>query len=74
MNAHGTGTPVNDAVEAASFAQLFPDADRPVLFATKGAFGHTSGRPVRSRRSPWSRRCGTARFRRCTAWTAPRPG
>jgi len=43
VNAHGTGTPVNDAVEAASFARLFPDADRPVLFATKGAFGHTLG-------------------------------
>lgn len=44
VNAHGTGTPLNDAVEAASFARLFPDAtDRPVLFATKGAFGHTLG-------------------------------
>ncbi|TDC42940.1 beta-ketoacyl-[acyl-carrier-protein] synthase family protein [Micromonospora sp. KC213] len=43
INAHGSGTPVNDAVEAASFARLFPDGTRPVLFATKGAFGHTLG-------------------------------
>ncbi|GAA2696156.1 MULTISPECIES: beta-ketoacyl synthase N-terminal-like domain-containing protein [Actinosynnema] len=42
VNAHGSGTPVNDAVEATSFTELFPTAP-PVGFATKGAFGHTLG-------------------------------
>ncbi|WP_207400952.1 beta-ketoacyl synthase N-terminal-like domain-containing protein [Actinomadura roseirufa] len=43
VNAHGTGTPANDAVETASLARLFAGADRPVVFATKGAFGHSLG-------------------------------
>jgi 3-oxoacyl-[acyl-carrier-protein] synthase II len=43
VNAHGSGTPTNDAVEALSFSRLFPNSDRPVVFATKGAFGHTLG-------------------------------
>lgn len=43
VNAHGSGTPVNDAVEALSFGRLFPTPDRPTIFATKGAFGHTLG-------------------------------
>lgn len=44
INAHGSGTPVNDAVEATSFARLFDGADRlPVVIATKGALGHSLG-------------------------------
>ncbi|TDD61594.1 beta-ketoacyl-[acyl-carrier-protein] synthase family protein [Kribbella antibiotica] len=41
LNAHGSGTPVNDDVEAQSFRRLFSSG--PVVFATKGAFGHTLG-------------------------------
>ncbi|MEU7474211.1 beta-ketoacyl synthase N-terminal-like domain-containing protein [Streptomyces sp. NPDC044984] len=47
VNAHGSGTPANDAVESVSYTRLFrtdgraPDA--PTVFATKGAFGHTLG-------------------------------
>ncbi|WP_344545797.1 beta-ketoacyl synthase N-terminal-like domain-containing protein [Actinomadura fulvescens] len=43
VNAHATGTPANDAVETASLARLFTAKDRPVVFATKGAFGHSLG-------------------------------
>nr|CTQ90224.1 3-oxoacyl-[acyl-carrier-protein] synthase, KASII (EC 2.3.1.179) [Kibdelosporangium sp. MJ126-NF4] len=44
VNAHGSGTQVNDDVEAHSFRRTFkPGADGPVVFATKGAFGHTLG-------------------------------
>lgn len=42
VNAHGTGTPLNDEVEARSLLELF-GADGPVVFATKGAFGHSLG-------------------------------
>ncbi len=43
LNAHGSGTPVNDDVECRAFAGLFGGAAAPVVFATKGAFGHTLG-------------------------------
>jgi 3-oxoacyl-[acyl-carrier-protein] synthase II len=44
VNAHATGTPTNDAVESRSLATLFgPGARRPVVFATKGALGHSLG-------------------------------
>jgi 3-oxoacyl-[acyl-carrier-protein] synthase II len=44
ISAHGSGTPVSDAVEAKSYEQLFGSGkERPVVFATKGAFGHTLG-------------------------------
>ncbi|MBB6566597.1 beta-ketoacyl-[acyl-carrier-protein] synthase family protein [Kribbella sandramycini] len=44
LNAHGSGTPVNDDVESLSFRRMFkPAPDGPVVFATKGAFGHTLG-------------------------------
>jgi 3-oxoacyl-[acyl-carrier-protein] synthase II len=43
LNAHGSGTPVNDDVESRGFARAFPDGPAPVVFATKGAFGHTLG-------------------------------
>ncbi|MFG2863466.1 beta-ketoacyl-[acyl-carrier-protein] synthase family protein [Streptomyces sioyaensis] len=42
--AHGTGTPVNDAVEATSLRKLFGSGDRgPVVYGTKGALGHSLG-------------------------------
>ncbi|MGA4847529.1 beta-ketoacyl-[acyl-carrier-protein] synthase family protein [Streptomyces sp. G5(2025)] len=44
INAHGTATRVNDATEAKCFEQLFGDVEtKPVVFATKPAFGHTLG-------------------------------
>ncbi|MFI0421883.1 beta-ketoacyl-[acyl-carrier-protein] synthase family protein [Spongiactinospora sp. 9N601] len=47
INAHGSGTPVNDLVECRSYARLFPGGGAagtpPLAFATKGAFGHTLG-------------------------------
>ncbi|MGW7169148.1 beta-ketoacyl synthase N-terminal-like domain-containing protein [Streptomyces sp. NPDC054884] len=44
VNAHGSGTPVNDDVEARAYARLFAEVSGPpVVFATKGAFGHTLG-------------------------------
>lgn len=44
VNAHGSGTPTNDDVEARAYAQVFSGVVRsPVVFATKGAFGHALG-------------------------------
>lgn len=43
INAHGSGTPLNDATEAIAFRTLFQGPERPVAFATKGNFGHTLG-------------------------------
>jgi 3-oxoacyl-[acyl-carrier-protein] synthase II len=43
LNAHGSGTPVNDDVECRAFGSLFAGRAAPVVFATKGAFGHTLG-------------------------------
>lgn len=40
MNAHGTGTPNNDVVEAAVFKEIFPGTP---FIATKGMTGHTLG-------------------------------
>ncbi|WP_438484717.1 beta-ketoacyl synthase N-terminal-like domain-containing protein [Streptomyces sp. S186] len=42
INAHGTGTPLNDEVEARSLLELF-GTEGPLTFATKGAFGHSLG-------------------------------
>jgi 3-oxoacyl-[acyl-carrier-protein] synthase II len=42
LSAHGTGTVLNDGVECRSLATLFPEHG-PVLFATKGALGHSLG-------------------------------
>ncbi|MEU3572026.1 beta-ketoacyl-[acyl-carrier-protein] synthase family protein [Kitasatospora sp. NPDC036755] len=41
VNAHGTSTPVGDAVEAAVLHRLFPH--RPPITATKSLTGHTLG-------------------------------
>ncbi|MBA6439088.1 beta-ketoacyl-[acyl-carrier-protein] synthase family protein [Streptomyces sp. GMR22] len=44
VSAHGSGTPANDSVEAMSYGRLFGAAPAPpVVFATKGAFGHSLG-------------------------------
>ncbi len=44
VNAHGTGTPVNDAAEAAALRALFGDAVRAVpVCGTKAVTGHTFG-------------------------------
>jgi 3-oxoacyl-[acyl-carrier-protein] synthase II len=43
VNAHGSGTPLNDATEAMAFANVFRPPARPVVFATKGNFGHSLG-------------------------------
>lgn len=44
ISAHGTGTPVNDAAEAASLTTLFAGVTPgPVVFGTKGALGHSLG-------------------------------
>ncbi|WP_329101246.1 hypothetical protein OG792_20525 [Micromonospora sp. NBC_01699] len=48
LNAHGSGTPVNDDAESRAFATAFANGEAagavaPVVFATKGAFGHTLG-------------------------------
>jgi 3-oxoacyl-[acyl-carrier-protein] synthase II len=43
INAHGSGTPLNDASERATFAQVFGGRGKPLVFATKGNFGHSLG-------------------------------
>lgn len=42
VNAHGSGTPTNDRVESETYGSIFAQT-RPLIFATKGAFGHTLG-------------------------------
>ncbi len=43
INAHGSGTVMNDTTECNAFSAFFPAAARPLVFATKGNFGHTLG-------------------------------
>jgi 3-oxoacyl-[acyl-carrier-protein] synthase II len=44
VNAHGTGTPLNDAMEAAALRKaLGEDADRVPVSSCKGQIGHTLG-------------------------------
>jgi 3-oxoacyl-[acyl-carrier-protein] synthase II len=43
INAHGSGTPINDTTEAIAFRALFTGFNKPIAFATKGNFGHTLG-------------------------------
>jgi 3-oxoacyl-[acyl-carrier-protein] synthase II len=42
VNAHGTGTPFNDAMESAAFRNVFGDSSPPVS-GSKGMLGHTLG-------------------------------
>lgn len=42
INAHGTGTPFNDAMESAALRTIFGDSCPPVS-GSKGMFGHTLG-------------------------------
>ncbi|MHC3471053.1 beta-ketoacyl-[acyl-carrier-protein] synthase family protein [Streptomyces sp. 7R007] len=42
VNAHGTGTPLNDAAEAAALTRVFGD-DVPPVTAAKGVIGHALG-------------------------------
>lgn len=43
INAHGSGTIMNDTTECNAFKTLFCGPERPLVFATKGNFGHTLG-------------------------------
>lgn len=43
INAHGSGTPMNDTTECAAFGNVFSRSSQPVVFATKGNFGHSLG-------------------------------
>jgi 3-oxoacyl-[acyl-carrier-protein] synthase II len=43
INAHGSGTPLNDAAERAAFFDVFGGRASPLVFATKGNFGHSLG-------------------------------
>jgi 3-oxoacyl-[acyl-carrier-protein] synthase II len=43
INAHGSGTVMNDTTECNAFRTLFCGPGRPLVFATKGNFGHTLG-------------------------------
>ncbi|MFJ5098260.1 beta-ketoacyl-[acyl-carrier-protein] synthase family protein [Streptomyces sp. NPDC088557] len=43
INAHGTGTPLNDRAEALLVTRLHPGAAPPTVTSAKGALGHTMG-------------------------------
>ncbi|RPI19501.1 MAG: beta-ketoacyl-[acyl-carrier-protein] synthase family protein [Ignavibacteriae bacterium] len=43
INAHGSGTVINDTVELKAYNALFQSQKKPIIFATKGNLGHTLG-------------------------------
>ena len=43
INAHGTGTPVNDRLEAKAIKNVFSGGVTPPVSSTKSAFGHAMG-------------------------------
>jgi len=44
VNAHGTGTPLNDVAESRAYAAAFAGRERPVpVSSTKAHFGHCLG-------------------------------
>jgi 3-oxoacyl-[acyl-carrier-protein] synthase-1 len=44
VNLHGTGTPLNDSMEAAAMAAVFSSApEQPLVSSTKAITGHTLG-------------------------------
>lgn len=43
INAHGSGTPLNDATEALVFRDVFGESGKAIVFGTKGNFGHSLG-------------------------------
>lgn len=43
VNAHGSGTPINDDLERQHYSALFPEDRMPTVFAIKGSLGHTLG-------------------------------
>jgi 3-oxoacyl-[acyl-carrier-protein] synthase II len=43
IKAHGSGTVMNDTTERNAFASVFTGASRPIVFGTKGNFGHSLG-------------------------------
>ncbi|ADO70563.1 beta-ketoacyl-[acyl-carrier-protein] synthase family protein [Stigmatella aurantiaca] len=43
VNGHGSATPVNDQAEREAFRSVFGPSGGPLVFATKGAFGHSLG-------------------------------
>lgn len=44
VNAHGTGTPLNDSMEARALAAVFgPELERVLVSSSKGQLGHTLG-------------------------------
>lgn len=43
VSAHGSGTPMNDLTERCAFAEVFSRGVGPLVFATKGNFGHSLG-------------------------------
>jgi 3-oxoacyl-[acyl-carrier-protein] synthase II len=43
VNAHASGTPLNDTVERDALKSVFDTSAGPLVFATKGNFGHSLG-------------------------------
>jgi 3-oxoacyl-[acyl-carrier-protein] synthase II len=43
VNAHGSGTLLNDQTEREALQRAFPGTAKPAVFATKGNFGHSLG-------------------------------